>query len=228
MLFVIEGLDGAGKSTQVRLLRKYLESVSGELEYIHFPRYDSPVYGDLISRFLRGDFGSINAVHPQLVALLYAEDRHGAAPELRKSLQEGRPILLDRYVYSNIAYQCAKIDDPNEREALRKWIDDTEYGDFGLPRPDLNLFLDVPIGFVEKKLTADRKGENREYLAGSRDIHEADINFQKKVRDVYLRQCEVDPKFERIDCSGPDGTMLPPDNIFAKIKAAVDNTLNRK
>ena len=228
MLFVIEGLDGAGKSTQVRLLRKYLESVSGELEYIHFPRYDSPVYGDLISRFLRGDFGSINAVHPQLVALLYAEDRHGAAPELRKSLQEGRPILLDRYVYSNIAYQCAKIDDQNEREALRKWIDDTEYGDFGLPRPDLNLFLDVPIGFVEKKLTADRKGENREYLAGSRDIHEADINFQKKVRDVYLRQCEVDPKFERIDCSGPDGTMLPPDKIFAKIKAAVDNTLNRK
>ena len=167
-------------------------------------------------------------MHPQLVALLYAEDRHGAAPELRKSLQEGRPILLDRYVYSNIAYQCAKIDDPNEREALRKWIDDTEYGDFGLPRPDLNLFLDVPIGFVEKKLTADRKGENREYLAGSRDIHEADINFQKKVRDVYLRQCEVDPKFERIDCSGPDGTMLPPDKIFAKIKAAVDNTLNRK
>lgn len=228
MLFVIEGLDGAGKSTQVRLLRKYLESVSGELEYIHFPRYDSPVYGDLISRFLRGDFGSINAVHPQLVALLYAEDRHGAAPELRKSLQEGRPILLDRYVYSNIAYQCAKMDDPNEREALRKWIDDTEYGDFGLPRPDLNLFLDVPIGFVEKKLTADRKGENREYLAGSRDIHEADINFQKKVRDVYLRQCEVDPKFERIDCSSPDGTMLPPDKIFAKIKAAVDNTLNRK
>lgn len=228
MLFVIEGLDGAGKSTQVRLLRKYLESVSGELEYIHFPRYDSPVYGDLISRFLRGDFGSINAVHPQLVALLYAEDRHSAAPELRKSLQEGRPILLDRYVYSNIAYQCAKIDDPNEREALRKWIDDTEYGDFGLPRPDLNLFLDVPIGFVEKKLTADRKGENREYLAGSRDIHEADIDFQKKVRDVYLRQCEVDPKFERIDCSGPDGTMLPPDKIFAKIKAAVDNTLNRK
>lgn len=228
MLFVIEGLDGAGKSTQVRLLRKYLESVSGELEYIHFPRYDSPVYGDLISRFLRGDFGSINAVHPQLVALLYAEDRHGAAPELRKSLQEGRPILLDRYVYSNIAYQCAKMDDPHEREALRKWIDDTEYGDFGLPRPDLNLFLDVPIGFVEKKLTADRKGENREYLAGSRDIHEADINFQKKVRDVYLRQCEDDPKFERIDCSGPDGTMLPPDKIFAKIKAAVDNTLNRK
>jgi len=226
MLFVIEGLDGAGKSTQVKLLRKYLESLSGDLEYIHFPRYDAPVYGDLISSFLRGDFGAIGDVHPRLVALLYAEDRHGAAPELRKSLEDGRTVLLDRYVYSNIAYQCAKMQAPEEREKLRKWIDDTEYGDFGLPRPDLNLFLDVPIGFVEKKLTADRKGENREYLAGSRDIHEADISFQKKVREVYLRQCELDPKFMRIDCSGPDGSMLPPDEIFQKIRTAVDNVLN--
>ena len=81
MLVVLEGLDGAGKSTQVKKLRKYLEEAFGSLEYIHFPRYDAPVYGDLISRFLRGDFGSNEAVHPQLVALLFAEDRHGAAPQ---------------------------------------------------------------------------------------------------------------------------------------------------
>ena len=54
MLIVLEGLDGAGKSTQVRKLRSYLEGICPELEYIHFPRYDAPVYGDLISRFLRG------------------------------------------------------------------------------------------------------------------------------------------------------------------------------
>ena len=70
MLVVLEGLDGAGKSTQVRKLENYLRSVCNELEYIHFPRYDSPVYGGLISRFLRGDFGSNESVHPQLVALL--------------------------------------------------------------------------------------------------------------------------------------------------------------
>ena len=67
MLVVLEGLDGAGKSTQVKKLRQYLEEVFGSLEYIHFPRYDAPVYGELISRFLRGDFGSNEAVHPQLV-----------------------------------------------------------------------------------------------------------------------------------------------------------------
>ena len=98
MLLVMEGLDGAGKSTQVRLLKEYLTERCGSLEYIHFPRYDAPVYGDLIGRFLRGEFGSIEAVHPQLVALLFAEDRHGAAPQMRKALDEGKTVLLDRSV----------------------------------------------------------------------------------------------------------------------------------
>lgn len=226
MLVVIEGLDGAGKSTQVKRLRAYLTEKCGNLEYIHFPRYDAPVYGDLIGGFLRGDFGDINQVHPKLVALLYAEDRHGAAPQMKATLREGGCMLLDRYVYSNIAYQCAKIADPREKEDLREWINNTEYGNFDLPRPDLNIFLDVPIGFVEKKLAENRGGNDRNYLGGAQDIHEADIEFQKRVREVYLRQCEVDPKFTRIDCSDENGAMLPPDDIFAKIKATVDSTFN--
>ena len=180
MLVVIEGLDGSGKSTQVKRLRSYLESRTDNLEYIHFPRYDSPVYGELIGKFLRGGFGSIDSVHPQLVALLYAEDRHGAAPQMRRTLDEGGIVLLDRYVYSNIAYQCAKIDDPQER------------------------------------------GDDREYLEGKTDIHEADIEFQKRVREVYVSQCEMDPDFIRIDCRSCDGSMLPPDEIAAAIMATVD------
>ncbi|MCQ2146614.1 MAG: dTMP kinase [Bacteroidales bacterium] len=225
MLIVLEGLDGAGKSTQVKKLRSYLESLSPDLDYIHFPRYDSPVYGDLISRFLRGDFGSNDAVHPQLVALLFAEDRHGAAPEMKQALQKGNTVLLDRYVYSNIAYQCAKLKDENEVESLRKWIIDTEYGNFDLPVPDLNIFLDVPIGFVEKKLASQRNGSDRDYLEGGQDIHEADIEFQKKVRSIYQRQASLDPKFIRVDCSDEFGFMLPPDDIFAKVKAVVDSVL---
>ena len=225
MLVVLEGLDGAGKSTQVKKLRTYLESLYGSLEYVHFPRYDAPVYGELISRFLRGDFGSNEAVHPQLVALLFAEDRHGAAPAMKDTLEKGGVILLDRYVYSNIAYQCAKLKDENEAEALRDWIFNTEYGDFALPKPDLNIFLDVPISFVESKLKANRAGDDRDYLAGAQDIHEADIEFQKKVRAIYRRQCELDPKFIRIDCSDEYGVMLPPGAIFDKVKAVVDSAL---
>lgn len=227
MLVVLEGLDGAGKSTQVKKLRTYLESLTGNLEYIHFPRYDAPVYGDLISRFLRGDFGSNEAVHPQLVALLFAEDRHGAGPAMKAVLDHGGNILLDRYVYSNIAYQCAKLADPQEAEELRNWIFNTEYGDFELPKPDLNIFLDVPIGFVESKLRSQRGGSDRDYLEGAQDIHEADIQFQIRVRDIYRRQCELDPDFIRIDCSDESGNMLPPNDIFAKIQKTVDEYAGR-
>ena len=228
MLVVLEGLDGAGKSTQTKKLRNYLESLFGDIEYIHFPRYDSPVYGGLISRFLRGDFGDNDSVHPQLVALLFAEDRHGAAPHMKEILAEGGTVLLDRYVYSNIAYQCAKIEDDTEAEALRDWIFTTEYGAFGLPVPDLNIFLDVPIGFVESKLKKQRDGQDRDYLEGAQDIHEADMEFQKRVQAIYRRQCEEDPKFIRIDCSDKYGEMLPPGAIFAKIRAAVDAAIKKQ
>lgn len=225
MLIVIEGLDGSGKSTQVGCLRTYLESRTGNLEYIHFPRYGSPVYGELIGKFLRGGFGSMENVHPQLVALLYAEDRRAVAQQMRRTLDEGGIVLLDRYVYSNIAYQCAKIADEKEREELRGWIEDTEFVQFGIPRPDLNIFLDVPIGFVEKKLENPRGGNDRAYLEGNRDIHEADIEFQKRVRQVYLRQCEVDPDFIRVDCSDSTGNMLPPDIISDAVREIVDGKL---
>ena len=224
MLVVLEGLDGAGKSTQVKRFRKYLESVCPNLEYIHFPRYDSAVYGGLIGKFLRGGFGSIESVHPQLVALLFAEDRHAAAAQMRKVLEEGGTVLLDRYVYSNIAYQCAKLSSDEEAEELRKWIIDTEYGDFNIPRPDLNIFLDVPIGFVEKSLAANRESDGeREYLNGQQDIHEASIAFQKRVRDMYRKQAALDSDLVVIDCSDEDGQMLPPDSIFNKVKAAYEN-----
>lgn len=227
MLIVLEGLDGAGKSTQVKKLRAYLEERVAKLEYIHFPRYDAPVYGDLISRFLRGDFGDNGSVHPLLVALLFAEDRHGAAPAIKAALEQGSTVLLDRYVYSNIAYQCSKLRDPQQREDLRKWIFDTEYHAFGEPRPDLNIFLDVPISFVQKSLSANRDGDmDRSYLEGNKDIHEADIEFQKSVREMYLLQCSEDPSFIRVDCSDSEGCMLPPEEIFDKVRAVVEARLS--
>ena len=225
MLIVLEGLDGAGKSTQVKKLKEYLGRRCEALRYIHFPRYDAPVYGGLISRFLRGDFGSVESVHPQLVALLFAEDRHGAAPEIKEALSEGATVLLDRYVYSNVAYQCAKLSDPEEAEALRTWILETEYGPFDLPCPDLNLFLDVPLGFVERSLSSGRSGAERDYLEGGHDIHEADLTLQRRVRDMYRRQAALDPSFIVVDCSDGQDRMLPPDAIFSKIKDIVDKTL---
>ena len=225
MLIVLEGLDGAGKSTQVKRLKTYLETLPQGLDYIHFPRYESPVYGGLITRFLKGEFGENGQVHPQLVALLFAEDRRAAADDIRRSLAAGKNVLLDRYVYSNIAYQGAKTGTPEEAESLREWIFNTEYQEFGIPRPDLNLFLDVPLSFVEEQLKAQREGHDRDYLQGGKDIHEQDIRFQERVRDMYRRQCELDPNFIRIDCSDEQGRMLPADTIAAMIQAVTDSAL---
>lgn len=218
MLIVIEGLDGAGKSTQVRMLKEYVSRAGRNFKYIHFPRFDAPVYGELLAKFLRGEFGPIDGVHPQLVALLFAEDRHSAAEEIRSALERGEIVILDRYVYSNIAFQCAKIADTTLREELRRWILETEYTIFGIPVPDVNIFLDVPISFVCSRLSASRKGNDRNYLQGKEDIHEADLEFQKRVREVYLQQIGLDSSFIRVDCSDDNGGMLPSQVIFAKIR----------
>lgn len=240
MLVVIEGLDGSGKSTQVRMLRERLcAEFPGKVSYMHFPRYDAPVYGQLITRFLRGEFGRVDEVHPQLVALLFAEDRHRALADLAPLARDPHGVLLlDRYVRSNIAYQCAKLASPEERERLRAWILQTEYGDFGLPRPDVDIFLDVPMAFVEATLSSARSGDSgREYLSAGReaqspsgaaqgvsaamqgDIHEASLAFQRAVRQVYLEETARDPRFVRLDCATPAHTdqMLPPAEIAQKL-----------
>ena len=220
MLIVLEGLDGAGKSTQLKMLCNYLEESGRQLKYLHFPRYDAEPFGSMISKFLKGEYGGNDAVHPQLVALLFAEDRHDAAAQIGDWLQKGCTVVLDRYVYSNIAFQTAKVADPEKASTLREWIFNLEYNFFKIPQPDLNLFLDVPIDFVESELQHARCGSDRDYLQGAQDIHEADIEFQKKVRAVYRTCCANDPNFIRIDCADPStGRIMAPSAIFDKIKA---------
>ncbi|MFA7116894.1 MAG: dTMP kinase [Bacteroidales bacterium] len=220
MLIVIEGLDGAGKSTQVKMLREYLEK-GHKIHYIHFPRYQIAPMGEMISKFLRGDYGAIDEVNPQIVALLYAEDRREASKEIKKYLKAGDTVLIDRYVYSNIAFQCAKLNSEKEIEYLRNWILKTEYEYFNIPQPDVNIFLDVPLDFVENRLKENRKGDDRNYLEGKADIHEASMDFQKKVRAIYLAQLEKDENFLRIDCGDNNGSMLAANDIFQQIKKQI-------
>ena len=217
MFIVLEGLDGAGKSTQIKLLEAFFAERGRSCVRLHFPRFDAPVYGELIARFLRGEFGSADAVDPYLVALLYAGDRADAARQLRAWLDEGRVVILDRYLYSNVAYQCAKLPAGEARERLRRWILDLEYGYHGIPEPDLSLFLDVPFAFTERKLTAGREGADRNYLQGGADVHESSLALQQRVREVYLEVAQHDPRLRTIDCSDAAGGMDTPEGIFAKI-----------
>lgn len=216
-LFVVEGLDGAGKSTQIRLLKEYFSGKGFSCEYLHFPRTDAPYFGELIARFLRGEFGSLREVDPWLVSLLYAGDRKDASDLISGWLSKGIIVFLDRYTYSNIAYQCAKIDDPVQRKNLMKWILNLEFRHFGIPVPDLSIFLDVPFSFTEKKLLSSRRGKDRDYLNGTTDIHEESLAFQKKVREIYLQAAETDNHLCIVNCSDDQGNMLPPQKISDRI-----------
>lgn len=222
MLIVLEGLDGAGKSTQIKRLREYLSQRGIESEYLHFPRFEAPIFGELIARFLRGEFGSVEQIDPYLVALLYAGDRADAAKMIRRWLDEGKAVVLDRYVYSNIGYQCAKLSSQEEREKLAEWILNLEYEYYSIPRPDLSIFLDVPFAFTERKLTEQREGEDRNYLNGGKDIHETSLKLQQCVREVYLNASLSDPKLRVVSCDDGSGAMATPDEIFERVKSQIN------
>lgn len=221
MFIVLEGVDGCGKSTQIANLQKMFAQKGVACEYIHFPRFDAPYFGDLIARFLRGELGSVEQVDPYIVAMLYAGDRRDAASMINGWLDEGKVVICDRYVYSNIGYQCAKLPTAEEREKLRQWILSLEFDYFAIPRPDVSLFLDVPFAFTERKLSEERTGNDRDYLNGAKDIHEQSLDLQQAVRRVYIDAAEYDADMHVVDCS-EQGAMASPDVIFERIRRVVD------
>lgn len=213
---VLEGLDGSGKSTQVEMLKNYLDNQNITYKFLHFPRTNEPFFGEQISRFLRGEFGKADEVDPYLVAMLYAGDRFAAAESIRQWLSIGTMVVVDRYVMSNIAFQCAKLSIESEKEKLRNWIFQFEYNYYQIPRPSLSIFLDAPLNFVSNNLVNERKGTDREYLQGKQDIHEEKIDFQQTVRQEYLNAIKLDDSFKHINCD-TQGNMKKPEIIFDEL-----------
>jgi dTMP kinase len=114
MLILIEGTDSSGKSTQSALLMKELQAMGKDVEKVKFPAYDTP-FGEMVARYLRGEFGKLNEVPPEVASLLYTIDRYQFKDALFKKLGEGKILVTDRYLQSNIAYQGAKFSGEEKR-----------------------------------------------------------------------------------------------------------------
>jgi dTMP kinase len=213
----IEGLDGAGKSTQIALLTAYFNKQGIETRFVHFPIVQEGIFGELIAKFLRGEFGDVKNVHPQLVALLFAEDRKAFAHTINEWLANGYVVLVDRYVLSNIAFQCAKLENEKEKKELREWINMFEYEYNRIPQPDLSIYLDVPFSFTEEALTQRRSGEERKYLNGKEDIHEKDFSLQLAVKREYEILADTDPSITKIICYDGNEKMKSISEIHATI-----------
>ncbi len=228
MFIVLEGLDGAGKSTQVEKITQYFNDKGLKTKFIHFPETESPIFGELVAKFLRGELGANNQVNPHLVALLYAGDRNNSKEKIQNWISEGYVVIADRYVYSNIAFQCAKLGTIHEQDRLANWILNMEFEYYKIPKPDLNIFLDVPPSFTEIQLTKQREGDDRDYLHGQKDIHEEDLNFQQQVRFIYMQQVAIRDKFKMVNCANSSNEMGTAEEIFDKTIPFIQELLESK
>lgn len=216
---VIEGPDGSGKSTQVGLLRRYLKSQAIAHRYLHFPRYNRKPFGELITMYLNGAFGELHQVSPYLASLLFAGDRKDADRDIRQWINSGLIVIADRYFLSNLAYQRAKIKDPEQRQRFSEWLSYLEFRYNKVIKPSLYLYLDVPKGFVIKNLNTKRTGSDKDYLksSNSKDIHESDRLFQERVIEEYQSLSKASKDIVAIKCYGVDGAILAPEEINNRI-----------
>ncbi|MVT07034.1 dTMP kinase [Chitinophaga tropicalis] len=221
----IEGLDGAGKSTQIELLKEYFHKQGIETRFVHFPRHQDGVFGELVAKFLRGEFGDVKSVHPQLVALLFAEDRKAFAGTINSWQKDGYVVLVDRYVLSNIAFQCAKLHTEAEKKELREWINMFEYEYNQIPKPDLSVYLDVPFSFTEKALTKRLAVAERQYLNGKDDIHEKDFSLQRAVKEEYEVLADTDTSITKIVCYTEDNRMKSIEDIHSVIVQRIESII---
>ncbi len=227
---VIEGTDGAGKGTQLGLLKEKLQSMDVSLQVIDFPRYEDNAYGKLIGEYLNGKLQKYGDINPYLLTLAYAGDRALAGGEMKQWIEQGDFVIANRYLHSNVAYSIAKLPEEvkdnfvsaslkedlisEEIERFINWNYDLEYGTNGIPKEELVILLYVDPEIAQKNI--EQKGE-RSYMGGKgKDVHEVDVDYQKAVANAYLYLSKTQPHWVVIDCA-PEGSMLSPEQIHNQI-----------
>jgi dTMP kinase len=220
VLLAIEGIDGSGKGTQAVHLAEHATAGGYRVASFSFPLYDDNPFSRAVADYLNGEFGSADEVHPELAAMLYAGDRFHARPQLVDALATSDLVVCDRYVGSNAAHQGAKLDG-EARARLIAWLDEVEYGEFALPRPDLVVLLDAPVALARQLV--GRKAA-RAYTTLEADIHEADAGHSGATRELYLELAERNG-WRVVATEGDDGQPRDVGAVAAEVWSAVEPLL---
>jgi dTMP kinase len=218
-LIAIEGIDGSGKRTQMDLLHQAMAAGGGghSVYSTAFPQYDS-WFGKMVGQFLNGDFGALEVVDPHFTALLYAGDRFEAKQKIEAALDEGKIVLVDRYIGSNLAHQTARVA-PEKRADFRRWIEHLEYTIYDLPREDLILYLRVPPAEAQKLVAQKSK---RSYTSAKQDLLEASLRHLQDAAAMYDELARSAP-WVTIECFDADrGAMRSPKDIAQDVLAAAN------
>lgn len=202
-LIVIEGTDGSGKGTQLKLLRKYLKIEQINHASFDFPQYGKTFFGDFAGRFLNGEFGHFSRINPYLASFPYAADRWQVKDQLWKAINDNKLVICNRYTPS-VVYQAVKVK-PAQRKNFINWAEKMEYEVFGIPKPDLVIFLYVPLIFAQMLISKKIK-----------DQYEESSDYLQKVEDMYLSMAKNDKHWVKMDCV-ENGKILSPQIIHQKI-----------
>ncbi len=195
-IIVIEGTDCSGKETQTKLLKEYLISKGYKVGTISYPRYETPtgriIGGPLLGKpsIMASWFDKPMELDAKVATLYYAADRRASLPVIKELLEENDFLIMDRYVYSNMAHQGSKIDSKEERIKMYKFLETLEFNLLELPKADKVIFLYLPYVFGEEIK------KNRKEL-----LDEAEKNKLHQIRSeqVYLELTEI-YDFIKIDC----------------------------
>lgn len=216
-LIVIEGIDSSGKTTQLHLLKNFLQTEKISFKTIDFPRYDDSFYGKMIARFLRGEFGPLEQSNPYIISVIYALDRAEAKDTMEKWLDDGEIVISNRYATSNMAHQAGRVP-KNQRQKFITWDEELEYTINKIPREDIVIFLDVPYT-TAKQLMKNENRQNRGYINGKKkDMVEKDETYLKHAEETYSFLAKKFPHWVRISCVDKKGALRTKEAIHEEIK----------
>ena len=218
-LIVIDGADGSGKATQTKMLVDRLRADGAEVETMDFPQYTQNLCGKLLRECLDGKRGDFMKVDARVASVLYAADRFESSATIKGWLAEGKTVILDRYVSANMMHQGAKIDNPQELENFLVWLDELEHGVFGIARPDLIIYLDVPL--EERIRMVQEAVANKELNKGETlDVAEADLVHQRAAQERAKHIVQSKNNWCQIVCT-TEGAMRSREDIHDEIHACI-------
>lgn len=208
---VFEGIDGSGKSTQLKLLSQYFKKQGYKIATFDFPQYGKKSAG-LVEEYLAGRYGSLKEVGPYEASIFYAVDRYDASFKIKDWLKKGFLVLSDRYVGSNIGHQGGKIKDKKKRAAYFTWLYNLEYNIFKIPKPTLSVILNMPprIAYELCQNSGRRKTKKS-------DIHEENLTHLENAKNAYLHAASLFPKDFRIVESMVGKTLCSPSDIHKEV-----------
>ena len=200
-LIVIDGTDGSGKATQVKLLTKVLKREGHTIKLLDFPEYYKNFFGKFIGHCLSEQYYNWINIHPKIASIAYAADRWESSKEIQDWLKKGYIILANRYVSANQIHQGGKIADAKKRKSFLKWLDEMEYDVFKIPRPDAVLYLHVPMNIILKLIKERNKKTSRAYTGKRKDIVEGNIPYLANSHKTALWLAKTQKSWIKIECA---------------------------